>query len=97
MSIYGRGAKEILRHHSTERHLHKDQRWRYEHLAVDDTVSETVHHKVRNGKGQILESRDLCRKYENFEDAESVGIEEKLPHYHEAMAGKTHITSSCFA
>ena len=36
VSIYGRGVKEILRHHSTERHLRKDQRWRYEHLAVED-------------------------------------------------------------
>ena len=29
ISIYGRGAREILRHHATERHLRKDQRWRY--------------------------------------------------------------------
>ena len=28
ISIYGKGAREILRHHSTDKHLRKDQRWR---------------------------------------------------------------------
>ena len=41
VSIYGRGAKEILRHHATERHLRRDQRWRYEHLSVEDPVKKT--------------------------------------------------------
>ena len=42
VSIYGRRAREILRHHATERHLRKDQRWRYEHLATEDPVTKTI-------------------------------------------------------
>ena len=47
VSIYGRGAKEILRHHGTERHLRRDQRWRYEHLSVEDPVKKTIRHNVK--------------------------------------------------
>ena len=32
ISIFGKGAREILRHYATEKHLRKDQRWRYEYL-----------------------------------------------------------------
>ena len=44
ISIYGRGAREILRHRATERHLRKDQRWRYEHLSVEDPITKAVKH-----------------------------------------------------
>ena len=94
ISIYGRGAKEILRHHSTERHLRKDQRWRYEHLTVEDPVTKVIHHHVRDSKGLILSPKDLRREYEHFKKAELIDIGEKLPYYHEAMAGITHMTSS---
>ena len=40
ISIYGRRAKEILRHRATERHLRKEQRWRYEHLSREDPNHE---------------------------------------------------------
>ena len=46
ISIYGRGAREILRHHATERHLRKDQRWHYEHLATEDLITKVVKHHV---------------------------------------------------
>ena len=69
VSIYGRGVKEILRHHSTERHLRKDQRWRYEHLAVEDPQTKVVHHQVRDGKGQLLSPNDLQKEYQYFKDA----------------------------
>ena len=36
VSIRAQGKKEILRHFSTERHLQKDQRWRYEHITIED-------------------------------------------------------------
>ena len=94
ISIYGRGAKEILRHHSTERHLRKDQSWRYEHLTVEDPVTKVIHHHVRDGKGLILSPKDLRREYEHFKKAELIDIGEKLPYYYEAMAGSTHMTSS---
>ena len=30
---------EILRHHRTEKHLRRDQRWRYEHLKSTDPIT----------------------------------------------------------
>ena len=54
VSIYGRGAKEILRHHSTERHLRRDQRWWYERLSVEDPVTGTMRHNVRGKNGRLL-------------------------------------------
>ena len=75
VSIYGRGVKEILRHHSTERHLRKDQRWRYEHLAVEDPLTKVVHHQVRDGEGQLLTPNDLQKEYQYFKDAVLVDIE----------------------
>ena len=54
ISIYSKGAREILRHNATERHLRKDQRWRYEFLSTQDPVTgQTVHH-VRGKDGKIL-------------------------------------------
>ena len=94
VSIYGRGVKEILRHHSTERHLRKDQRWRYEHLAVEDPQTKAVHHQVRDGKGQLLSPNDLQKEYQYFKDAVLVDMGEKLPYYHEAMSGNIHMTAS---
>ena len=32
ISVKTKGTLEILRHHRTEKHLRRDQRWRYEHL-----------------------------------------------------------------
>ena len=94
ISIYGRSAKGIIRHHSIERDFRKDQRWRYQQLAVEDPLTKAIHRQVRDRKGQILAPNDLRRKYHYFKDGELVDIEEKLHYYHEAMAGKTHMASS---
>ena len=45
-SIYGKGAREILRHLSTEKRLRKDQRW-YEYLVKTDPVTRVKTHQVR--------------------------------------------------
>ena len=59
VSIYGKGAREILRHYATERHLRKDQRWRYEHLGVEDPITKTIHHQVRGKDGKVLTTYQL--------------------------------------
>ena len=94
VSIYGRGVKEILRHHKTERHLRRDQRWRYEHLSVEDPVTKTIRHYVRDENGKLLTPYELELEYPKFKDVTLVDIGEKLPFYDEAMAGNTHMTSS---
>ena len=59
VSIYGRGVKEILHHYATERHLRKDQRWRYEYMGIKDPVTKTIRHQVRGRDGKILSPYDL--------------------------------------
>ena len=81
VSIYGRGAKEILRHHATERHLRRDQRWRYEHLSVEDPVTKTFRYYVRDKNGKLLTPYELELEYAKFKDAALVDIGEKLPFY----------------
>ena len=94
ISIYGRGAKEIIRHYTIERHLWKDQRWRYEQLAIGDPVTRTVRHQVRGRDGKILSPYELELEFPKFKDAPLVDIGEKLPFYEEYMAGNDLIASS---
>ena len=74
VSIYGRGPKEILRHHATERHLRKDQRWRYEHLGVVDPVTQVVHHHVRGRDRKLLSPLELEAELPKIIDVELVDI-----------------------
>ena len=93
-SIYGRGPKEILRHHATERHLRKDQCWRYEHLGVEDSVTHVVHHHVRGRDGKLLSPLELEAELPKFIHLELVDRGVKLPFYDEFMAGHDHMASS---
>ena len=94
ISIYGRGAREILRHHATERHLRKDQRWRYEHLATEDPVTKVVKHHVRGRDGKLLTPYELQLELPKFKDVVLVDIGEKLPFYDDYLRGTDYMTSS---
>ena len=94
ISIYGRGPREILRHHATELHLRKDQRWRYEYLAIEDPVTEVIRHQVRGKDGKVLTPRQLVDELPNFKDVPLVDIGEKFPFYDEFMAGNDYMASS---
>ena len=61
---------------------------------VEDPITKTVHHQVRDGKERILAPNELRKEYQYFKSETLVDIGEKLPYYHEAMAGNTHMTSS---
>ena len=76
VSIYGNGAREILRHYATEKHLRKDQRWRYEHLSTVDLVTKTVQHQVRGNDDKVLTPFQLQLELPLFIDAELVDIGE---------------------
>ena len=54
ISIYDKEAREILRHHSNETHLRKDERWRFEFLYKVDPITETKIHQVRGKDGKVL-------------------------------------------
>ena len=56
VSIRAKGTKEILRHYATERHLRKDQRWRYEYFTIEDPLTKRLQCQVRSRDGKILAS-----------------------------------------
>ena len=50
VSIFSKGAREIVRHFQCESHFRKDQRWRFEHLKKKDKVTGRIVHEVRGKK-----------------------------------------------
>ena len=94
VSIRAKGPKEILRHYATERHLRKDQRWRYEHLTIEDPVTKRLRYQVRGRDGKVLSNYQLQLELPHFLESELVDIGTKLPFYDDAMAGRDYMTSS---
>ena len=94
VSIRAKGPKEILRHYSTERHLRKDQRWRYEYLTIEDPITKQPRYQVSGKDGKILFNYRLQLELPLFINAELVDIGEKLPFYDEAMSGSDYMVSS---
>ena len=94
ISIYSKGAREILRHHSTEKHLRKDQRWRHEYLYKIDTVSKARIPEVRGKDGKLLTPYQLAFELPKFKDDELVDIGEKLLFYKEFISGADYMSSS---
>ena len=94
VSIKAKGPKEILRHYANERHLRKDQRWRYEYLPIEDPITKKLRHHVRGKDRKILPHYQLRLELPLFINAELVDIGEKLPFYEEAMSGAGHMASS---
>ena len=87
-SIRSKGAFEILRHHRTERHLRRDQRWRYEHLKSVDPVSGKVRHRVRGRNGKVLTAIELAKELPKFIHTDLVDVGERFPFYDDFMQGR---------
>ena len=88
-SIKSKGPYEILRHHRTERHLRRDQRWRYEHLRSTDPITGKTQHRVRGGNGKLLTKVELAKELPKFKNVELVDIGERFPFYNEFIKGST--------
>ena len=80
---------EILRHHRSERHLRRDQGWRYDHLKSIDPISGKVQHRVRGRNGKILSKIELTKELPNFIHTELVDIGELFPFYEDFIKGTT--------
>ena len=93
ISMYGKGAVEITRHHTGETHLRRDQRWRYEHLGETNPITGQVTHLVRDKHGRVLESVELEREIPKFINAELVDLGEKYPFYSDFLAGRDHMST----
>ena len=94
VSIRSKGPKEILRHYATDRYLREDQRWRYEHLTIEDPLTKRPRYQVRGRDGKILTNYQLQLELPQFINCELVDIGDKLPFYEEAMAGSSYMSSS---
>ena len=88
-SIRSKGTMEILWHHRTEKHLRRDQRWRYEHLKSTDPVTLRTHHRVRGRNGKILSKMELAKELPKFLNVELVDIGERFPFYEVFVRGRT--------
>ena len=86
-SIKTKGTVEILCHHRTEKHLRRDQRWRFEHLKTVDDVSGKVQHRVRGRDGKILNKSDLAQELPRFIHTELVDVGERHPFYEDYLKG----------
>ena len=89
ISIKSKGVMEILRHHRTEKHLRKDQKWRYTHLKSVDSVSNKPQHRVRGRNGKLLNKSELVKELPKFIHAELVDIGERFPFYEDFVKGRT--------
>ena len=87
VSIFTKGAWEIVRHFQCESHFRKDQRWRYEHLKKKDKVTGRIVHEVRGKKGQLLTPLKLEREKPLFMQAPLVETGCSYPFYEDHMAG----------
>ena len=84
----------MLRHYSSERYLRKDQRWRYEHLTIEDPLTKRPRYQVRSRDGKVLSNYQLQMELPHFINNELVDIREKLPFFEEAMAGSNYTSLS---
>ena len=87
ISVKTKGTLEILRHHRTEKHLRRDQRWRYEHLKGVHSVCKKVQHRVRGRNGKILSEIELAKEMRHFMHVELVDIGERFPFYDDFIKG----------
>ena len=88
-SIRSKGTMEILRHHRTEKHLRRDQRWRYEYLKSTDPITLKTQHRVRGRNGKILSKIELAKELPKFIHVELVDIGERFPFYEVFVRGRT--------
>ena len=87
VSIYSKGAREIIRHYQSEAHLRKDQRWRFERLGQFDKLTGLTVHAVRGKDGRKLSALDLEKEKPLFLTAPLVDIGPRFSFYEDYMAG----------
>ena len=86
VSIYSKGAREILRHYKTEGHLRRDQKWRYTHLQETDAITGVTTHQVRGKDGYVLTPFELEREKPKFIDVPLVEAGDRFPFFDDCMA-----------
>ena len=93
VSIYSKGAREILRHYRTEGHFRRDQKWRFVHLQETDSTTGVVTHQVRGKDAYVLTPLELEREKPHFVDVPLVDAGDHFPFYEEYLASLGGITN----
>ena len=88
-SIKTKGTVEILRQHRSERHLRRDQRWRYEYFKTVDPASGKVQHRVSGRNGKILTKIELTKELPKLIQAELSDIGERFHFNEDFIKGTT--------
>ena len=86
VSIYSKGAREIIRHYQSESHLRKDQLWRFTYLKNVNEITKVVTHQVRGRNGMLLTPLELEKEKPFFENVQLIDIGEEFPFYEEYLA-----------
>ena len=89
VSINTKRTVEILRHHRTEKHLRRDQRWRYEHLRSIELINGKGQYRVRGRVSEILSKNKLAEEIPKFIHTELFDIRERFPFYEDFLEGHT--------
>ena len=84
-SIRTKRTVEILRHHRTEKHIRRDQRWRYEHEQVKSVtpITLTTQHRV------VLSKIKLAKELSKIIHGKLVDIGEQFSSYEHFIRGRT--------
>ena len=80
---------EILRNHRTEKHLRRDQRWRYKQFKSVNPVTGKIQHKVRGRNGRILSQVELAKELTKFIRTELINVGERFPFYEDYLKEST--------
>ena len=93
VSIYSKGAREILRHYKKGGHLRKDQKWPYVHLQDTDGITGVFTHQVRGKDGYVLTPFELEKEKPFIMDAPLIDAGDRYPFYEDYMASIVGITN----
>ena len=85
VSIFSKGAREIVRHYQSEAHLRKVKRWRFEHSGTKNKITGVIKHEVRAKDGHILTALELEKEKPPLETATLVDIGSEYPFYEEYL------------
>ena len=79
VSIYSKGAREIIRHSQGESHLRKDHRWRFKHLSVTDKKNWNYQTSSPRKGRSCTHSPGVRKEKPLFTNAPLVDVGEKFP------------------
>ena len=85
VSIFSKGARELVGHYQSETHHRKDQCWLFDQLGKMDKITGVTKHAVRGRHGHVLTAMKLEKEKPLIEHAPLVDIGPRYPFCDENM------------